>query len=56
VTTEEMIDGYTREIYHMRTQSPREMTDERWARIKEMFPGSVRVCREDAIRQIEMES
>jgi hypothetical protein len=52
---EEQIDGYAREIYHLRSRSPFEMTDERWARIKEKFPASVRVCREDAIHQLEME-
>jgi hypothetical protein len=26
------------------------MTDERWERVKQMFPGSVRQCREDVLR------
>lgn len=53
---EELIDGYAREIYKLRSHSPIAMTDERWASIKINFPGSVRVCREDAILLIEMES
>lgn len=53
---ENLIDNYAREIYYLRSQSPREMTDERWANIKAKFPASVRVCREDAIRQIKDES
>lgn len=44
----DLIENLAREIYHARSNSPRPMTDERWERIKRMFPGSVRVCREDA--------
>lgn len=50
IMDEELLDGLAREMYHLRSQSPREMTDERWAMIKERFPGSVRRCREDVIR------
>lgn len=46
---EEKLDALAREMYQMRSQSPREMTDERWALIKERFPGSVRTCREAVI-------
>lgn len=50
---EELIDNLAREVYQVRSQSAREMTDERWARIKQKFPGSVRVCRAEAVRIIE---
>lgn len=50
---EELIDNLAREVYQARSRSPQEMTDERWARIKRTFPGSVRVCREEAERMIE---
>jgi hypothetical protein len=46
---EEMLDALAREMYHVRSQSPREMTDERWENIKQKVPGSVRRCREDVI-------
>lgn len=48
------IDALAREVYQARSQSPREMTDERWENIKRKFPGSVRVCRE-AAEQILLE-
>ena len=47
---EALLDAYAREMYHQRSRSRREMTDERWENIKRNFPGSVRSCREDAIR------
>lgn len=47
---EAFLDGLTREMYQQRSQSLQEMTDERWTRIKERFPGSVRSCREDVLR------
>lgn len=47
---EQLLDGLTREMYQKRSQSPIEMTDERWERIKTRFPGSVRSCREDVLR------
>lgn len=50
---EELIGDLAREIYHARTRSRQEMTDERWARIKVKFGSSVRVCREEAVRMIE---
>lgn len=50
---EKDIDNIAREIYQQRSQSPREMTDERWARIKRIFPASYRDCREAALRMIE---
>jgi hypothetical protein len=51
--TEEELDALTRELYQQRSQSPREMTDERWERIKRTFAGSVRICREDILQQID---
>lgn len=45
---EDIIDGLTREVYQLRSRSPQEMTDERWERIKVQFPGSVRICRQQA--------
>ena len=50
---EELIDNLAREVYHVRSQSAREMTDERWESIKSRFKSSVRVCREEAVRIIE---
>lgn len=50
---EELVDNVAREIYQVRSNSAREMTDERWANIKAKFPGSVRVCREAAIEELE---
>lgn len=52
---EELIDGYARELYHMRSQSSLEMTDERWESIKKNFAGSVRVCRKDAVKLLKLE-
>lgn len=51
---EELLDALTREMYHARSQSPREMTDERWATIKQRFPSSVRICREAVLEQHDM--
>lgn len=51
---EELIDNLAREIYQARSKSSREMTDERWADIKARFRGSARVCREEAIRMLDM--
>lgn len=51
---EQLLDALTREMYQARSQSPREMTDERWAGIKERFPGTVRVCREAVLEQNDM--
>lgn len=47
---EEFTDNLTAEMYQQRSRSPREMTPERWAGIKQRFPGSVRSCREDVLR------
>lgn len=47
---EEFIDGLAAEMYQQRSQSPREMTPERWASVKAKFPGSARSCREDVLR------
>lgn len=47
------VDDIAREIYQAKSQSPRPMTDERWARIKSMFPSSVRVCYADAEQMLE---
>lgn len=43
------LDEMAAEIYNMRARSPQEMTPERWARVKELFPASVRSCREQAL-------
>jgi hypothetical protein len=50
---EEMIDDLARELYHVRSMSAREMTDERWETVKSRFPSSYRVVREEAITMIE---
>ena len=47
---EDYVDRLAAEMYNLRARSPREMTDERWARIKTVFPGSARSCREDVLR------
>lgn len=47
---EAYIDGLAATMYNVRARSRQEMTDERWARVKTLFPGSVRVCREDVLR------
>jgi len=46
---EKIVDAFTREMYQQRSQSPQEMTDERWNRVKAKFPGSVRCCRADVL-------
>lgn len=48
------LDALARELYHLRTRSPREMTDERWEKVKRQFPGTVRMCREDVLEMHEM--
>lgn len=40
-------------IYNARAQSPEEMTAERWARVKQRFPGSARQCLEQAREDID---
>lgn len=50
---EELVDNLAREMYQVRSLSAREMTDERWARIKQRFGSSVRVLREEAMRMID---
>lgn len=47
---EAYVDGLTATMYNVRARSRQEMTDERWARVKALFPGSVRICREDVLR------
>ena len=51
----EHVDNLAREFYYQRSQSPQEMTDEKWERIKARFPGSVRACHEDAMRMLAEE-
>jgi len=40
-------------LYNARANSPREMTPERWAKIKQNFPASARMCLEDADKELE---
>jgi len=47
------VEAVAREIYQQRSQSPREMTDERWEKIKRQFPQSVRICMADAEQMIK---
>lgn len=39
-------------LYNVRSQSSREMTPERWARIKRMFPSSARIVMKDAKEEL----
>jgi hypothetical protein len=40
-------------IYNIRAQSPREMTPERWADVKEQFPSSARMSLRAAEQELD---
>lgn len=46
------LDDLARATYEARSQTPEPYSDDRWASIKAKFPGSVRQCREDILRQM----
>lgn len=49
------VDALAATLYNVKAQSPQEMTPERWARIKRLFPQSVAICRGEALEQMEDE-
>ena len=48
------LEALAAEVYKARAQSPTEVTPERWASIKELFPVSARSCLSQA-REIQEE-
>lgn len=51
--TEEEIDALVKAQYEARSRTREPYSDERWAHIKQKFPGSVRICRADVMEQVE---
>lgn len=51
-TLEGRIDALARALYDARARNPQPMSDASWARKKTLFPGSVRIAREDAAQMI----
>lgn len=51
--TEEELDALTKTQYEVNAHAPEPYSEERWERIKGLFKGSVRACREQVLAQIE---